>query len=54
MTGWMKNFENMPDFGMEYLMRIPDQCIYFLMLMFCLIVILSIHQDEAGEEDVWG
>lgn len=52
MQGWTQYFVNQPDFGMNYLMLVPDQCIYFLMLMWCLIVILSIRAKEPCPDEI--
>ncbi len=51
MQGWTQYFVNQPDFGMNYLMLVPDQCIYFLMLMWCLIIILSIRAKEPCPDE---
>ncbi|MHC1728973.1 MAG: hypothetical protein AB9866_23735 [Syntrophobacteraceae bacterium] len=51
MQGWTQYFANQPDFGMYYLMQVPDQCIYFLLLMWCLLIIMSIREKEPSTEE---
>lgn len=53
MQGWTEYFANEPDFGVSFLMKVPDHCIYFLLLMWCLIFILSIRTEKPGSEDAW-
>lgn len=53
MVEWIKYFDNASDFGMEFLMRVPDQCIAFLGLMLCLMVVLSIRVKGPHGEEAW-
>ncbi len=46
-------FRNEPEFGMDYLLKVPDQCIMFLVLMCCLMVILSIRAKAPDSEEAW-
>lgn len=52
MQGLTQYFANEPDFGMNFLMKVPDQCIYFLVLMWCLICISSIRTKHSGSDDM--
>lgn len=51
MQGFTQYFANEPDFGMYFLMKVPDQCVYFVLLMWCLIFILSIRSEEPGSDE---
>ena len=53
MTELIEHFDNVIDFGMDFLMTVPDQCIYFLALMLCMMVVLSIRTKEPDSQEVW-
>ncbi|MEN6439417.1 MAG: hypothetical protein ABFD97_12660 [Syntrophobacter sp.] len=50
MQGWTQYFANYPDFGLSFLMKVPDHCIAFVLLIWCMILILSIEEKRPGEE----
>jgi len=51
MQGLTEYFANEPDFGLGFLMRVPDHCIYFVLLMWCMMFILSIKEKTPGSEE---
>lgn len=51
MQGLTQYFANEPDFGLNFLMKVPDHCIYFVLLMWCLMFIMSIKEKRPDEEE---
>ena len=51
MAGLISYFGNTPDFGMDYLMMVPDDCVFFVMLMCCLMIIMSFRERQPGSEE---